>query len=361
MAEVREGSEFIYKSKPCYGCLSFISKDRNARNCKNRRSCKKCHKKHLRTLHGLKIEKKTTFTDKTNSDNNISTDNTLVQEGNESGEMLSCNSTYFTSEAVKMCVVLVKVKYVSSPVVETYAMLDSCSEGTFIENGLLEEQKISGRSTNITVKTLNGERSKESVLIDGLEVSNAKKFNSFGKWIIMPKTCSRDKLSIGGGSFTSKQRQRWTYLDKIQGEICLGKYVNIKILIGTNCSEALEPVKVINSENGGPYAFKTVLGWCAVSPVNSTQAKRKFCCNRTAVIEAGTNEIVKLNFKKRNSIVETDTKQMLNKTYESDFTEAKLGKRPLLDAEEVSFEDKKFLEIMDTGGWTLSSTIAIQE
>ena len=33
--------------------------------------------------------------------------------------------------------------------------------------------------------------------------------------------------------------------------------------------------------------------------------------------------------------------------YGADFTEAKLGKKLLLDAEEISFEDKKFLEIMD--------------
>ena len=210
-------NDSLFSSNAVSQCTSKSDKHDQTENCKNRRSCKKCHKKHLRTLHGLKIEKKTTSTDKTSNENNISTDNTLVQEGNESGEMLSCNSTYFTSEAVNMCVVLVNVKYVSSPVVETYAMLDSCSEGTFIENGLLEELKISGRSTNVTVKTLNGERSEESVVIDGLEVANATKFNSFGKWIIMPKTYSRDKLSIGGGSFISKQLQRWTYLDKIQG------------------------------------------------------------------------------------------------------------------------------------------------
>ena len=53
---------------------------------------------------------------------------------------------------MSMCVVPVKVKYGSSPVAETYAMLDSCSEGTFIKKGLLKELKISGRNTNITVK-----------------------------------------------------------------------------------------------------------------------------------------------------------------------------------------------------------------
>ena len=172
------------------------------------------------------------------------------------------------SNIVSICVVPVKVKYSSSPVVETYVMFDSCSEGTFIEKGLLKELKISGRNTNITVKTLNGERSEKSVVIDGLEVANGTKSNSNGKWIRLPKTYSREELSIVGGRFTSKQQQKWTYLDKIQGEICLGKDVNIRILIGANCGEALEPV--INSENGGPCTFKTVLGWCVVGPVKST-------------------------------------------------------------------------------------------
>ena len=104
---------------------------------------------------------------------------------------------------------------------------------------------------------------------------------------------------------------------------------------------------MINSENGGPYDLKIVLACCAVGPVKNIQAKREFCCNRTAVMEAGTNEIAKHHFEKRNSIAETDIKHMLNRMYQSDFTEAKLGKRLLLDAEEILFEDKKFLEIMD--------------
>ena len=152
------------------------------------------------------------------------------------------------------------------------------------------------------MKTLNGERYKESVLIDGLEVAVGTKFNSNEKWIRLLKTYSREKLSNGGRSFTSKQLQKWTYLNKIQGKICLGKDVNIRILIGANYAETLEPWKVINSENCGPCVFKTVLGWCVVGPVKSTQKKGEFCCNRTAAMEAGTNEIAKHHFEKRNSI-----------------------------------------------------------
>ena len=136
---LEDRNKFIYESKLCYGCLISIRKDQNAKNCKNRKSCKKCQEKHLKTLYGLKIEKKTTSRGKINNKNNISTNNTLVQEGDESGEMLSCNSTYTTSDVASMYV----VKYGSSLVVETYAMLHSCNEGTFIEKGSLNELKIS--------------------------------------------------------------------------------------------------------------------------------------------------------------------------------------------------------------------------
>ena len=53
------------------------------------------------------------------------------------------------------------------------------------------------------MKRLNGERSEESVVIDGLEVADGTKFSCDGKWIILPKTYSKDELFIGGGSFTS--------------------------------------------------------------------------------------------------------------------------------------------------------------
>ena len=43
--------------------------------------------------------------------------------------------------------------------------------------------------------------------------------------------------------------------------------VEIGFLIGADCSKALEPNKIIPRRNGGPYAFRTILGWCIVGPV----------------------------------------------------------------------------------------------
>ena len=36
-------------------------------------------------------------------------------------------------------------------------MLDNCSRGSFVKKTLLEELKVVGKSTKVTVKTLNGD------------------------------------------------------------------------------------------------------------------------------------------------------------------------------------------------------------
>ena len=36
--------------------------------------------------------------------------------------------------------------------------------------------------------------------------------------------------------------------------------IQVGILIGANCMKALEPTKIIHSEGGGLYAYKTRLG-----------------------------------------------------------------------------------------------------
>ena len=41
--------------------------------------------------------------------------------------------------------------------VQTYALLDSCSQGTFILDTLVKAAGNSGRKTSVTVKTIKGE------------------------------------------------------------------------------------------------------------------------------------------------------------------------------------------------------------
>ena len=44
--------------------------------------------------------------------------------------------------------------------------------------------------------------------------------------------------------------------------------ISVGLLIGANCTKALEPLNIIPSFVSGPYAFQTGLGWCIIVPVN---------------------------------------------------------------------------------------------
>ena len=70
------------------------------------------------------------------------------------------------SRVVSMCIVLVKVRHVHSrKEIQTYAVLDCCSQGTFINTDLARKLKAGGVKTTIKIKTLNGEDTQESEAI----------------------------------------------------------------------------------------------------------------------------------------------------------------------------------------------------
>ena len=68
--------------------------------------------------------------------------------------------------------------------------------------------------------------------------------------------------------------------------------MSIDVLIGMNCTRALEPIDFIASKNGGPYALETVLGWCVVGPIGRSRKRDDIVsCNRIAVQDAGTKQL----------------------------------------------------------------------
>lgn len=51
---------------------------------------------------------------------------------------------------------------------ELYAMIESCSQGTFMDEQLLDELQIWGRKTIMTVKTLNNKATKLTRVVERL-------------------------------------------------------------------------------------------------------------------------------------------------------------------------------------------------
>ena len=116
------------------------------------------------------------------------------------------------------------------------------------------------------------------------------------------------------------------------------------LLIGANCTKALEPIDVIPSKNNGPYAIKTRLGWCIVSPVNGTQSRQGIHCNRIAVKQADTKDVGKHYFQTKTSVEEHDVRDMLARLYNLEFMETGPSDRKLETS--MSREEHKFMKIL---------------
>ena len=91
---------------------------------------------------------------------------------------------------------MVKLRYGDSgKTLKTYALLDSCSQGTFILERLPERFGIKGRRTSITIKTLNGEVTNKSSVISGLKVASNR--NSSEDWLEISDTYTKKCLPVG--------------------------------------------------------------------------------------------------------------------------------------------------------------------
>ena len=102
--------------------------------------------------------------------------------------------------------------------------------------------------------------------IAGDDVMDTKKLNGIeimsldGEHTIeLPDVYTRKFIPADVKNFpVTEDLNKWPYvyevnLTEIDGEVGL--------LMGNNVSRALEPWKVVHSEEGGPFACKTLLGW----------------------------------------------------------------------------------------------------
>ena len=158
-----------------------------------------------------------------------------------------------------MCVVPVHIHDLdSSKVLDTYAMLDNCSQGTFVKQGIIEALCIIGADTRVTVKTLNEEISQMTTVVENLKVEE-----SLGKlkWIKLPRKYTKQDLPVDEQEIATPGKvKKWNYLEGTTNETCSNTDISVGLLIGSNCAEALEPKEVISSRESGPYAVKPILG-----------------------------------------------------------------------------------------------------
>ena len=132
-----------------------------------------------------------------------------------------------------MCVFPVTLKHKnSSREVKTFAMLDNCSQVSFVKEDLLKKLKIGGRAALMSIKTLNRENTFQSHAVDGLQVcsSNTK---SKKIWQNLPTTYTQNQLPLDKNEVaTPKKFEKWKYLEPILGEISEKNEIQVDLLIG---------------------------------------------------------------------------------------------------------------------------------
>ena len=126
------------KSKLCFGCYDVISKEYSGKNCPKRQKSSICKEQHPTGLHGLQSKKRSPEKE---DDNHTP----LMPPGNQEKKdsVKACALTVPHIEVISMYVIPVEVKYKdSNSVYSTFAVLDNCSQGCFVNSSLVKNLRI---------------------------------------------------------------------------------------------------------------------------------------------------------------------------------------------------------------------------
>ena len=180
---LEERSKQLYKRKLCYGCFEETTKDHNAKSCAYQSICKVCNGKHPATLHGYVRKKK--------QNDNQKNDSADTADGVD----VKCATVNTDGNEISMCVVPVNLRSGhSGKTVKRYALLDSCSQGTFMLEKLLRDPGVNGQKTSITIKTVNGKVNNKTTLVERLKVSCSRDEDS--ELIELPKIFTKRYVPV---------------------------------------------------------------------------------------------------------------------------------------------------------------------
>ena len=309
---------FVFRSRLCFSCYSPTGEGHNGMTCKNKRKCAICNEAHPTGLHGYQRKKK--------------------PPDEKQNKAVNVNCSKLQSEVISLNVVPVKITHPSSSVeIFKKALLDTGSQGTFIHEKILKDLHVQTTPTSISIKTVNGESTEKCQTISKLQISAVKDPDNK---LCLPKVYSRPFIPVDKEEIpTPSKVAKWKYLDEIHPHLQHDDDAEeVGILIGANCPRALEPLETIPSQGSGPYAFRSVLGWCVTGPIiNKVPSTSKQRCNFVSI--ANNN----IRFVMQDEIKEQGLGEMMLKMFQQDFSENnKVG-----ESENLSINDKKFLRIMD--------------
>ena len=319
---------FIRENKLCFGCgePNHISK-----NCKRRATCKKCQRSHPTVMHDENFQR-TPSASATPNNPNFPTpvDQTTVPKAS-----VRCLDTHKGPDMTSM-ILPVFVSTDENPEREclVYAMLDTMSDSTFITSPTLDRLKAQTTETAIKITTLNSsEALTRSKRATGLQIRGISSRDR----VSLPTTFSTEALHVDASHIPTRETAlKHPHLCHLSDHLSpLLEDVEVGLLIGYNCQEALMPLSVVK---GQPFAIETALGWCIVGSPAYESLLSPPCHSRkvTCVNPPDTKESV--SFVYRAKIAEATSTEPLN-MLERNFKD--------VDTDNISQEDKRFIKGME--------------
>ncbi|XP_028415393.1 uncharacterized protein LOC114538415 [Dendronephthya gigantea] len=269
---LEERQKFVREKKLCINCLST---GHYVRSCEKESFCKVdgCVGKHSTFLHPklqqpLNNKKNDSKQEEKIPEDRRSEDNHSETQGNNANNGYVKSKPGGSSPITGLAIVPIEVKAKgSSKTVKTYAFLDSGSNTTFCTEKLLEELETHGTKTKLSLTTMQAENVPEQCTMVSLEISDL----AGNSEINLPTVYSRPNLPIPKDAIGRQEDvNRWPYLTGIRINSI---DADIGLLIGSDVPEALQPREMRQSQNGGPFATRTALGWVLNGPLGRNGTK----------------------------------------------------------------------------------------
>ncbi|XP_038158088.1 uncharacterized protein LOC119794558 [Cyprinodon tularosa] len=261
--------KYVKEKRLCYGCLK---PGHNAKECRYRLTCDVCKGRHPTCLHDdnyKACERRTEQHSTLNTDSNA-TETTEAKALNVTAGGQSCNTSMIVPVWVSLATNPLKEKLV-------YALLDTQSDSTFINNEVSNELQASMQPVKLKLTTMLGENMiVKCERVIGLRVRG---YHS-GIHIDLPPAYTKDCIPGNRNHIpTHETAHRWPHLSSIADKVPPLLPCDVGLLIGYNCPRALTPRQVLTGNDSEPYAVCTDLGWSIVgkSMPNSDGAETSLC------------------------------------------------------------------------------------
>lgn len=230
----------------------------------------------------------------------------------------ACGHTGAGNSKCALSIIPVQVKSVKgNKISQTYALLDPGSSATFWTERLAQKLCLEGKQMTILLRTMAQEKPIKSGLVSGLEVSELNGMT----FIPLPDVYTQKFMPVTKENIpTQEDIKQWPYLSEVQLPHI---DCDIDLLIGMNAANVMEPWQVINSQEDGPYAVITLLGWVINGPLG------------------GSSKGVEMATVTANRISLVNLQELLVSQYNTDFSE-----KAYEEKSEMSVNDKKFLNIV---------------